>query len=154
MFQLEHILVATDFSEASETALAYGRALAEKFGAALHVLNVVDDVLARGVGLEGYVGVYPELQREIEEAAARQLHALVANDTIRDGPVVLTSNTPAQAIVDYARKSKVDLIVIGTRGRGGMAHLLVGSVAERVVRTATCPVLTVHHDERKSVPIL
>ena len=151
MFQLDHILIATDFSEPAEKALTYARALAQKFGATLHVLHVADDLLARGVGLEGYVAFDPELQREIEESARKQLKALVAKEPVPAKPVVITSNAPANAIVEYAQKSKIDLIVIGTRGRSGIANLLLGSVAERVVRTAGCPVLTVHHQERELV---
>ena len=63
----------------------------------------------------------------------------------------MTSNAPALAIVEYAKGSDINLIVIGTHGRGGMAHLLLGSVAERVVRSAPCPVLTVRHPEREFV---
>jgi nucleotide-binding universal stress UspA family protein len=64
---------------------------------------------------------------------------------------VWTSVATAAAIVDYARSQQVDLIVMGTHGRGAVSHLLMGSVAERVVRTASCPVLTVHHPHRESV---
>jgi nucleotide-binding universal stress UspA family protein len=64
---------------------------------------------------------------------------------------VLASNAPATAIVEYANEEGVDLIVLGTHGRGAVAHLLVGSVAERVVRTAPCPVLTVRHPEHEFV---
>jgi len=65
--------------------------------------------------------------------------------------VVIVSNTPAYPIGDYAREANVDLIVMGTHGRGAVAHLLMGSVAERVVRLAPCPVLTVRHPEREFV---
>jgi len=64
---------------------------------------------------------------------------------------VITSNSPSVAIVDYAKQARVDLIVTGTHGRGAVAHLLMGSVAERVVRTAPCPVLTVRHPEHEFV---
>ena len=70
---------------------------------------------------------------------------------LRARPIIITSNTPALAIVGYARDARVDLIVMGTHGRGAMAHLLMGSVAERVVRTAPCPVLTVRHPEHDFV---
>jgi nucleotide-binding universal stress UspA family protein len=65
--------------------------------------------------------------------------------------VLLSSHAPASTIVEYARQEGIDLIVTGTHGRGGVAHLLMGSVAERVVRTAPCPVLTVRHPEHEFV---
>ena len=65
--------------------------------------------------------------------------------------MLITSNSPALAIVDYARQERINLIVTGTHGRGAVAHLLMGSVAERVVRTAPCPVLTVRHPEQEFV---
>jgi nucleotide-binding universal stress UspA family protein len=64
-------------------------------------------------------------------------------------PVLVTSSTPAGAIVEYARQSNADLILMGTHGRGAVAHFLMGSVAERVVRVAPCPVLTMRHSERE-----
>jgi nucleotide-binding universal stress UspA family protein len=66
-------------------------------------------------------------------------------------PVVLTASSPAQAIVEYAKDHEIDMIVIGTHGRGALAHLVMGNVAERVVRLAPCPVLTVRHPERDFV---
>jgi nucleotide-binding universal stress UspA family protein len=65
--------------------------------------------------------------------------------------LVITSDAPAVAIVDYAARGKIDLIVTGTHGRGGVAHMVMGSVAERIVRTAPCPVLTVRHPEHEFV---
>jgi nucleotide-binding universal stress UspA family protein len=154
MIKLNRILVATDFGEASEAALTYGRELARSFSAQLDVLHVADNVLTRGFGAEGYVANYPELQRDVEEAARRNLDAAVSDEDrkmLRARPIVITSNAPAMAIVSYAKDAKVDLIVLGTHGRGAMAHLLMGSVAERVVRTAPCPVLTVRHPEHDFV---
>jgi nucleotide-binding universal stress UspA family protein len=78
----------------------------------------------------------------ISDDDRRQLKARVA---------VVSSIAPAAAIVTYADKSNIDLIVMGTHGRGGLAHLLMGSVAERVVRMAPCPVLTVRHPEHEFV---
>jgi nucleotide-binding universal stress UspA family protein len=63
----------------------------------------------------------------------------------------MTSNAPALTIVKYAQETKVDLIVMGTHGRGALSHLLMGSVAERVVRLAGCPVLVVRHPEHEFV---
>jgi nucleotide-binding universal stress UspA family protein len=96
----------------------------------------------------------PDLQRDVEAQARQRLaELLVDNDPkpLPTVPVVVTSNATAQAIVDYAASVSVDLIVVGTHGRGAVAKLLMGSVAERVVRTARCPVLTVRHPERDFV---
>jgi len=65
--------------------------------------------------------------------------------------VLETSDEPADAIVSYAKQAEINLIVMGTHGRDGLAHLLVGSVAERVVRSASCPVLTVKHPEHEFI---
>jgi len=154
MIALKKVLVATDFSEPSEAALSYGRELARNFGASLTVLNVVDNILTRAYGSDGMVLVDPELQREIVDAARRQVDALLFDEdrkTLGAIGVVLTSTSPSASIVTYARDEAVDLIVMGTHGRGAVAHLLMGSVAERVVRTAPCPVLTVRHPEHEFV---
>jgi nucleotide-binding universal stress UspA family protein len=154
MIVLKNILVATDFGEASDAALSYGRALAGTFGATLHVLHVAENIFTRGIGGEAYIAVLPDLQKDVEDAARAQLHELVIdNDPNAPAvkPVIMTSNTPAMSIVEYARDEHIDLIVMGTHGRGAVAHLLMGSVAERVVRTAPCPVLTVRQPERDFV---
>ena len=154
MITLKHILVATDFSEPSDAALTYGRALARTFTATLHVLHVAEKLSSTAYGAEGYVASMPELQKEIEEAAGKKLDALLVDNDEPPLPtrrVLITSNTPAFAIVEYAGLEQIDLIVTGTHGRGAVAHLLMGSVAERVVRTAPCPVLTVRHPEREFV---
>ena len=154
MITLNNILVATDFSEPSDAALTYGRALARNFGAKLHVVHVVGSVPALVYGAEAYAASMPELQQELEDSARKQLAALLVDNDEQPmavRPVVVTSNAPALAIVDYAARERIDLIVTGTQGRGGVAHLLMGSVAERVVRTAPCPVLTVRHPEHEFV---
>jgi nucleotide-binding universal stress UspA family protein len=66
-------------------------------------------------------------------------------------PVVITATSPALSIVEYAQNHEIDLIVMGTHGRGALAHLVMGSVAERVVRLARCPVLTVRHPEHEFI---
>ena len=149
MIALKNILVATDFGEAADAALAYGRELARTFDSALHVLNVADDVYVR-LGGDAYVAVLPDLQKDLEAEAKKQLDALLVDNDPKPLPikkVVLTSSATAAAIVQYARDRNIDLIIVGTHGRGAVAHLLMGSVAERVVRTAPCPVLTVRHPE-------
>ena len=152
MITLKNILVATDFDVEAEAALLYGRTLARTFDATLHVLHVADNIYTR-IGSDVFVPS-PELQTDLEAIARQQLDALLVDDDpipLRTHPIVVVSSSPALAIVEYAAKAGVDLIVIGTHGRGAVAHLLMGSVAERVVRAAPCPVLTVRHPEREFV---
>jgi len=152
MIALKRLLVATDFGPAAESALQYGRAMARQFGAELHVLHVVDNVFARAITGYGYAAIAPNVQEDLERAGQRQVEAVVHDDDGRDLRAVaatVTSINPAEAIVEYARAQAIDLIVIGTHGRGAVAHLFLGNVAERVVRLAPCPVLTVRHPEHE-----
>jgi universal stress protein A len=149
MILLSSVLVASDFGDTSEVALTYGCNLARAFGAKLHVLHVADRLTAQGVA-EFYPAGLDDLQDDVEESAQKRLERLIAgSDAARLGakPVVRTSAAVANAIVDYAKEADVDIIVVGTHGRGPVAHLFVGSVAERVVRTAPCPVLVVRPNE-------
>lgn len=153
MIALKHVLVATDFSEPSEVALTYGRHFARMFGATLHVMHVVENVMAR-FAADAYPVLLPDLQKEVEDAGEKRLMAALTPDDLTElhaVPVVRTSAAPAAAIVEYAKEAGVDLIIMGTHGRGAMAKLLMGSVAERVVRMAGCPVLTVRHPEHEFV---
>jgi nucleotide-binding universal stress UspA family protein len=154
MILLKHVLVATDFSEPSEAALAYGRELARTFNARLTVLHITDNVAARAYGADGYVVVDPDLQERVDASARTQVDELLSaedREVLHAQGVVRSSSATAAAIVDFARESSADLIVAGTHGRGAVAHLLIGSVAERVVRAAPCPVLTVRHPEHEFV---
>ena len=153
MIRIQNILVATDFSEPSEAALNYGRELARSFHATLHVVHVTDSIYAQ-YGGEAYSVALPELQSEIEDSARKELERLLNDEDRRDlraRPVLITALAKAPAIVEYAGQNSIDLIVMGTHGRGAISHMLMGSVAERVVRTASCLVLTVHHPEREFV---
>ena len=149
MIVLKQILVATDFSEPAAVALAYGRDLARSYNARLHVFHAVEDVMLRYSPEVGFAS--PELQKNLEAAARRDLEKLITEDdrnTLAIVPVIKTAVNIAAEIVDYAKANAIDLIVTGTHGRGAVKHLLMGSVAERVVRSAACPVLTVHAHER------
>jgi nucleotide-binding universal stress UspA family protein len=145
MIVLKHILVATDFSPASDAALTYGRALATAFGGSLRVLHVAENSFLRPTATD---------PNTLLAAVIRRAEGLLtAEDRVRLGAraVVETSDHPPEAIVGYARSAGIDLIVMGTHGRSTVARVLVGSVAERVVRTAPCPVLTVKHPEHEFV---
>ena len=149
MIVLKQILVATDFSESAAVAMAYGRDLARTFNARLHVLHAVEDVMLRYSPEVGFAS--PELQKNLEAAATRGLDKVITDDdrqTLVVVPVVSKAINIAAEIVDYAKANAIDLIITGTHGRGVVKHFLMGSVAERVVRTAACPVLTVHAKER------
>jgi nucleotide-binding universal stress UspA family protein len=155
MIALKKILVATDFSELSAVALSYGCDLGRLFDAEVHVLHVVDDLGARLCGLPGgYAGDLGRLRADMEQTALEQIDARLETDSrhlLRTQSVVRTSLSPAETILAYARDAKIDCIVMGTHGRGGVAHLVMGSVAERVVRLAPCPVLTIRHPEHEFV---
>jgi nucleotide-binding universal stress UspA family protein len=145
MIALKNILVPTDFGEAAEAALRYGRALAETFGADLHLLHVMDASL--------FLARFAD-PAAIEAATQEQLRdRLDASEPRRFSThAVLRKSEPApEAIVRYAKSASIDLIVMGTHGHKGAAHMLMGSVAERVVRTAPCPVMVVRHPEREFV---
>src|SRR5579862_8449988 len=145
MILLKHVLVATDFGEASDAALEYGRALAHTFGASLHLLHVMENPFLRpAAGDPGRLEAVAQnhLVERVTDSDRTALHVTAA---------LKMSDRPAEEIVEYAKMHRIDLIVMGTHGRGVMARLLVGSVAEMVVRTAPCPVLTVRHPERDFV---
>jgi nucleotide-binding universal stress UspA family protein len=154
MMTLQNILIATDFGEAAGTALAYGRDLARRFHATLHVLHVVDDLSARVMTASGLPYDVSAAQRDIEAMARRQLNGLVTGENpgeLAVKTIQLTSASPAGTIVSYAADAHVDLIVLGTHARGPVSRFFIGSVAERVVRTAPCPVLTVRHPEHEFI---
>lgn len=148
MLRIQNILLATDFSEASERALDYARELAKAFGASLHVMHVLEDLAAHAWTTEVYVAALPGVHEEMEKQARERLDQLVAGDKSAGIAVqtILRLGSPFVEIVRYAREAEIDLIVLGTHGRGAIAHMLLGSVAERVVRKAHCPVLTVRHE--------
>jgi nucleotide-binding universal stress UspA family protein len=153
MLTLKTVLVPTDFSEASESALRYGKAMAEAFGASLHVVHVMEDLLAHAWAAEVYVSSMPQLRDEIEKESRHRLGALLTDEerkTLRAETALLAGN-PFLEIIRYAKTHGVDLIVMGTHGRGPIAHMLLGSVAEKVVRKSPCPVLTVREAQHEFV---
>jgi nucleotide-binding universal stress UspA family protein len=129
---VREILCATDFSASSEAATRVALDYARHFGARLHLLHVA------WAGADPKV---PPLLEGLKEEAARGVPILTA----------VESGAPAARIVQYAERHGIDLIVLGTHGRTGVTRALLGSVAERVVRTAPCPVLTVARERHRGV---
>lgn len=152
MIQLKRILVPTDFSEPSGAALKYAKALADAFGASIHLLHVMEDPFINAPISEGYVPP-AHLFEEFERAARARLEEVLTTEEQAKyrAERVLKSGTPFVEIVRYARNAEIDLIVMGTHGRGPIAHMLMGNVAEKVVRKASCPVLTVRHPQHEFV---
>jgi nucleotide-binding universal stress UspA family protein len=153
MIDLRLILVPTDFSKSSDNALKYAAAFAEKFGAEVLLLHVVQDV---SLFIPEAVLAAPPLMPPVEqfliaarEALDRTVRALnLPGLAIRSE---VSEGVPYEEIVRLARERDVDLIVMGTHGHTGLAQVLLGSICEKVVRRAPCPVLSVRHPEHEFV---
>jgi nucleotide-binding universal stress UspA family protein len=145
MFSPKRILVPTDFSTPAAAALNDAKAIAEAFAASLLVLHVLDDPLP-GFKMPDHVCPVEAIRKQLEREAAEQLGKLLTPDERQKFRAELTTEwgSPYAKVLEFAKKHQVDLIVMGTHGRGAIGHWIMGSVAERIVRLAPCPVLTVH----------
>ena len=140
---IKRILVPLDFSANSQLALDYAYAMAQRFNAAIHLVHVCEVPAMVTGSMDAYTLAYTDWSQQLGDEAERQL--LAAEQKLTGVPVsteVLFGN-PAKCIISAANVEHADLIVMGTHGRGPIMHVLMGNVAERVVRTAHCPVLTV-----------
>jgi nucleotide-binding universal stress UspA family protein len=146
--QFRHILAPTDFSEYSKKAMASAFELAKTFSARLTVLHVVE---LPPYPIEGYVpaSVSSSFIEDLERQATQDLAQLLPDAATAGVEVVrlVAVGTPYRKIIEVAESEQVDLIVMATAGRTGFSHLVMGSIAERVVRTAACPVLTIRPQE-------
>jgi universal stress protein A len=148
---IKNILVPTDFSAASKSALRYACKVADAFGAAVHVMHVFENPFGR----ETFLETCPPPPREYVEALDRQARAdLDAQLTMEEqakysAVLTMRMGVPAPEILRYIQEhGAIDLVVMATAGRGGVARLLMGSVADKIVRAAPCPVLTLHRGEQ------
>lgn len=150
--QLKRILLPTDFSDYSATATKYACELATRFDAELHLLHALEiqaastPAFVMGLALPTYTH---ESQAAVEMAMNRVLDSQWSAD--RTVVHAIVEGSPKVEIIQYARQKGIDLIVLATHGRTGLSHVLMGSVAEAVVRTATCPVLTVRSEGHQFV---
>lgn len=149
MKPFQRILVATDFSDTSTHAVTYAVEMAKTLSAELHVLHVLETevpLMAAGIAY-----LPPDIREEVEKDAATKLEQVISQEDRSQLPVTLSisKGTAFVEIIRYARDNRMDLIVLGTHGRGVFAHVLLGNVAEKVVRKASCPVLTIRHPQHE-----
>ena len=151
MFPIRTVLAPTDFSGHAEKAVRYACLLAERLEARLHLLHVLSDIVPLGPDPMLAPVLPPEFYTENEEQSLAQLNGLLRPDWGRPAGVEASIRwgDPVAEIVDYAGERAIDLVVIATHGRTGLSHALLGSVAERIVREAPCPVLTIRDRETK-----
>ncbi len=149
MLEFKRILSPVDFSETSTHAFDYAVALAERLGAELQVLHVYQ--MPAYLMPEGIYEIPVDIDTGLVEKLRTQLNTFVDRrvaDKVRTTKTV-AEGVPYIEIVRQANELKADLVVIGTHGRTGVAHLLMGSVAERVVRTCDVPVMTIRLPEKR-----
>ena len=148
---IKRILVPLDFSANSTRALDYAHGLALKFDAAVHLVHVCE-VPSMSIGaMDAYAIAYSEWSQRLGEEAERQLTAIKSGLGGVAATTEVLFGSPAAAIIDAAGTNSADLIVMGTHGHGALMHVMMGNVAERVVRMAPCPVLTVREPRAREV---
>jgi nucleotide-binding universal stress UspA family protein len=146
---VHHVLVPIDFSPYAEQALDYAIALAQKLQARATLLHVIQPPLVAGADM----GVWPSpaFIEDLETAITSDMEGYLARVTAAglEGELVVVHGVPFQEILNTAKARQVDLIIMGTHGRTGLSHVFLGSVVEKVVRLAPCPVLVA----RQSTPV-
>jgi len=155
MIRLKKVLAPTDFSEGSKRALRYAVSFAQEYKASLTVLHVIDVIYYDYGWMYGGVPMPDRIVCEHDDKVKACLEEFVPQgyrDRV-DISLELIHGQPFREIIRYAREKEMDLVVLATQGRMGLSHLFLGSVAEKVVRGAPCPVLTVHMGGRDLVEI-
>ena len=145
MIKIDKVLFPTDFSEHSEHALSYALSFAKEYGAKLYVLHVIEDVQYLANAYMFDVPVMPSFA-DIEQSRLKEMQEFierVITDPAIEIEKAIKRGRPFIEIIRTAREEDVDLIVIATHGRSGLEHVFFGSVAEKVVRKAPCPVLSI-----------
>ena len=146
MADIKKILFATDFSDNSKYALTYALSFAKQYNATLYILHVIQQPsYPLGMYAEISFDAMDKFNRNISEAVEKEMQALRGKDLqgFTNYECLVVQGTPFLEILRAAGEKEVDLIVVGTHGRTGLDHVLFGSTAEKVVRRAPCPVLSV-----------
>jgi len=161
MIGLKRILAPVDFSSCAHEATNYACALVDSFGAELHLLHVIHNFATEvpdfgmGLAFPGFLENLPARMEELEREAISHLANALEPGWQKDKQVVLATKqgAPFVEIVRYAQTHQIQLIVMGTHGRSAIPHAILGSVAEKVVRKAPCPVLTVRPKSHEFAPL-
>ncbi len=157
MIELKKILFPTDFGESAEEALRYAVKLAGDFAAELTIMNVVS-LFGEGLAsaeqhmrqMEEYAEKFADQSHaEAEELIERTIEEHAEKELVMN-KLIVRGISPGEQILQVAAEQEMDLVVMGTYGRGGVSHILFGSTAEQMVRNAVCPVLTVRHHAPRS----
>ncbi|HIE33467.1 MAG TPA: universal stress protein [Thermodesulfobacteriaceae bacterium] len=150
MIEIKNILFPVDFTDASSKVAGYARVLTEKFEAKLHVIFVVED-LSRFAGFYVPHVALESIEKELYQGAQKKMESFVEEyfSGLPTVETIIAVGDVADKICEVAKEKDINLIVMGTHGRGGLEKVLFGSVAEKVVKTAPCPVLTVNPSQKK-----
>lgn len=143
MSLIKKILVPVDFSEYSKEALKYAVQFARQFNAKLYIIYVIEPVIYPADFSMGQVAI-PSLENDIKKRAEEEMDSLIKSfvDPSLETDIIIKTGKPFVEIIETARETDTDLIIMATHGHTGVEHLLFGSTAEKVVRKAPCPVLT------------
>ena len=150
---IKNILVPTDFSTGSQEAVRYAYDLAAALGATLHVMHVLENPFAPGAFMEMYTPPSPEYFLDMERQAEDRLKSALTPEQQARVKAVLTTRlgVPATEILDRLQaEPTIDLVVMATHGRGGVARFVMGSVTDKIIRSATCPVVTIREHPHTS----
>jgi nucleotide-binding universal stress UspA family protein len=150
MIEIKRILIPVDFSDYSRHALQYAEALAEAFSAKLYLIHVREVPLSRVFPPEPYPSVVITEEQKQNEQLLRKLVEEIRGKGIDAEPIYVVGQ-PYAEIVKAAQELNIDLVTLATHGRKGVSHVIFGSVAEKVVRLAPCPVLTIKHPEHEFI---
>lgn len=142
---IKNVLVPTDFSAGAQEAVRYAYDLASAVGATLHIVHVLENPFAPGAFMEMYTPPSPEYFVDMERQAEEKLRSLLTTEERARVHAVLTTRlgVPASEILDRIQEEPtIDLVVMATHGRGGVARFVMGSVTDKIIRSAPCPVVT------------
>ncbi|RKZ30787.1 universal stress protein [bacterium] len=153
MIKMDKILLPTDFSEHSKAAAPYAVDIASRYGAELHIIHVFDENALDPLYFS-YSGTVGEYFDKVKEGFDSEVDSFLSDIDTGDLTIVpiLSNGNPFVEIVRYAKNNDIDMIIIGTHGRTGLSHMLLGSIAEKVIRKAHCPVLSVRRADFEFIP--